>query len=990
MPRIFQQACIILFRCLQSNSKRTLSRSLQITKSEFVNAHTLKFFCVRSFHIPTERAMAENRYTTGYAKLGTSSCKKCKQKIDKGGLRIGKVVSNPFSDEGGDMKQWYHPQCMFETLKRARATTKKIEEPDDLEGFTEIEQSDKDLINKLIKEFATHSSTKSPGSAKKKATSKVQATLPFSPTKQKADPGDEAGPSTSALESDAPGHRDDSFREFRRLCAEIAEENSYLAKTKLVHDFINKGSSGDGFKGDIYLWMKCLLPGVVKQVYNLNSKQLVKLFSQIFGASQDDMVADLDQGDVAETVRLYFEESKRLPPQKKSLLSLQQVDDYLDELSKVTKEDDQQRILTKVAKRCTGNDLKMFVRLIKHDLRINSGAKHILDALDDNAYAAFQASRNLRDVVDRVMENKAGGVPGMKKKLSVKASLMTPVLPMLAEACRSVDQAMKKCPNGFYAEIKYDGERVQLHKKGHNFQYFSRSLKPVLPHKVQHFKEFIPKAFPTGDDLILDAEVLLVDNKTSKPLPFGTLGVHKKAAFQDANVCLFVFDCLHLNGENIMHKPIKERKKILETEMKEIPNRVMLSEAQLINDPDDLQTLMTKVFKEGLEGLVLKNINSKYEPGKRHWLKIKKDYLEQGTMADSADLVVLGAYFGTGNKGGIMSIFLLGVYDPSSSKWCTVTKCHSGLDDKTLEELQTSLDMVKISKNADKVPSWLNVKKQVVPDFVTRDPKKSPVWEISGAEFSKADIHTADGISIRFPRITKFRDDKNWENATDLPRLRTLFKKSKETTDLIPSSSEGTPKKKPLKDDDEDNDNNNEGDDSGTDINSDDDTGVSPMKTTPAKNSATPSKSTPLKATPTKNGVKRKHSDTGNGEITPSKKSKPMCKYGADCYQTNPTHLEQFDHPPKTLPNVFRGCKIFLPTDTKLHRTLRRYIIGWDGELVPEYDKASATHVILDKGHKGDIVKCAGVCLTLDWIKMCIKKKMLVRTDPYLVGDDDE
>lgn len=53
-----------------------------------------------------------------------------------------------------------------------------------------------------------------------------------------------------------------------------------------------------------------------------------------------------------------------------------------------------------------------------------------------------------------------------------------------AEACRSVDQAMKKCPNGFYAEIKYDGERVQLHKKGHNFQYFSRSLKPVLPHKV--------------------------------------------------------------------------------------------------------------------------------------------------------------------------------------------------------------------------------------------------------------------------------------------------------------------------------------------------------------------------------------------------------------------------------------------------------------------------------------------------------------------------
>ncbi|XP_061196299.1 DNA ligase 3-like [Saccostrea echinata] len=937
--------------------------------------------------------MAENRYITGYAKLGTSSCKKCKQKIDKGSLRIGKVVSNPFSDEGGDMKQWYHPQCIFETLKRARATTKKIEEPDDLEGFTEIEQSDKDLINKLIKEFAANSNSKSPGSAKKKPVATVQSTLPFSPTKTKVkvDPDDEAGPSTSGApfsDRDSPGHRDDSFREFRRLCADISDENSYLAKTKLVQDFINKGSSGDGYKGDLYLLMKCLLPGVVKQVYNLNSKQLVKLFSQIFGTDQDDMIADLDQGDVAETVRLYFEQSKRLSPQKKSTLTLPQVDDYLTELTKVTKEEDQQRILTKVAKRCTGNDLKMFVRLIKHDLRINSGAKHMLDALDDNAYAAFQASRDLRDVVDRVMENK-GGAPGLKKTLSVKASLMTPVLPMLAEACRSVDQAMKKCPNGFYAEIKYDGERVQLHKRGNQFQYFSRSLKPVLPHKVQHFKEYIPKAFPTGDDLILDAEVLLVDNETSKPLPFGTLGVHKKAAFKDATVCLFVFDCLHLNGENIMHKPIKERKKILESEMNEIPNRIMFSEAKLINDPDALQELMTKVFSEGLEGLVLKDTKSIYKPGKRHWLKIKKDYLEQGTMADSADLLVLGAYYGTGKKGGLMSTFLFGVHDPSSGKWCTVTKCHIGLDDKTLEELQTSLDMVKISKNPDKVPDWLNIKKQLVPDFVARDPKKSPVWEISGAEFSKADIHTADGISIRFPRITKFRDDKTWENATDLPRLKKLYKISKETTDLIPSPSKGTPKKKSSNEDEED-DNNNEGDDSGTDVNSDDEMDVSPVKKTPVKGNSTPSKTTPLKVTPIKNGIKRSYSDKEDSETTPSKKSKPMCKYGAECYQTNPKHLEQFCHPPKILPNVFRGCKIFLPKDIDQYKTLRRYIIGWDGELVQEYDKASATHVVIPDSHKGEVIKCAGVCVTLNWLKMCIKKNMLVRTDPYIVGDDDE
>lgn len=70
------------------------------------------------------------------------------------------------------------------------------------------------------------------------------------------------------------------------------------------------------------------------------------------------------------------------------------------------------------------------------------------------------------------------------------------------------------------------------------------------------------------------------------------------------------------------------------------------------------------------------------------------------------------------------------------------------------------------------VPQWLHINKPLTPDFVVADPKRAPVWEIIGAEFSKAEIHTADGISIRFPRIQKIRDDKTWKEATDLPMLK--------------------------------------------------------------------------------------------------------------------------------------------------------------------------------------------------------------------------
>ena len=106
----------------------------------------------------------------------------------------------------------------------------------------------------------------------------------------------------------------------------------------------------------------------------------------------------------------------------------------------------------------------------------------------------------------------------------------------------------------------------------------------------------------------------------------------------------------------------------------------------------------------------------------------------------------------------------------------------SGHDDATLDRLQTELLplMDKIKGDFNRVPSWLKINKNMVPDFIVKDPRASPVWEITGAEFSKADLHTASGISIRFPRVTKVRDDKTHETATSLQELEQLYKASKQ------------------------------------------------------------------------------------------------------------------------------------------------------------------------------------------------------------------
>ena len=95
--------------------------------------------------------MAENKFQAEYASTGRSSCKKCKQKIEKGELRLCKLSANIFHEGEGEMKQCYHPKCLFDTFIRARSTTKIIEEPDDMDGFLDLKQEDKDVLNKLIK-----------------------------------------------------------------------------------------------------------------------------------------------------------------------------------------------------------------------------------------------------------------------------------------------------------------------------------------------------------------------------------------------------------------------------------------------------------------------------------------------------------------------------------------------------------------------------------------------------------------------------------------------------------------------------------------------------------------------------------------------------------------------------------------------------------------------------------------------------------------------
>lgn len=890
------------------------------------------------------------------AKQGRANCKKCKQKCLTGELRIAKLAANPFGD--GKMKMWHHVSCLFDQFLAQRATTKRIENSDDIDGWDNLDGNDQEELLKCIEESEKKIAEKhgKKYSPKKPVQPKAKKTPPNdTPTKKKGGQNDATSTNkkvttnkteTNKTTNDVAvpkDHKDNLFREFRRLITDVMNENSYLEKSAIIKNMLTKGTDGKSFKGDVILWCRLLIPGVIKRIYNLQSKQLVKLFSEMFATNREEMLEHLEQGDIGETIQHFFENSDSIKPAKKSTLTLQEVDDFLEELSKLTKEDEQIFHFKKTVKKCTANDLKIIIRLIKHDLRMNAGAKHVLDAIHPDAYEAFQASRNLDQVLSRILDNK-DSLCTSESKVKISINVMTPVLPMLAEACKSVEQAMKKCPNGMYSEIKYDGERVQVHKQGSDFKYYSRSLKPVLPHKVNHFKEYIPQAFPYGNDLILDSEVLLIDTENGKPLPFGSLGKHKKEEFSNANVCLFVFDCIYYNGESLMHKPIKERRKILKENMIEIPNHILFSESEIVHKAKDLAAMIAKVLQLGLEGLVLKDLMSIYEPGKRHWLKVKKDYLCDGAMADTADLIVLGAWFGTGKKGGMMSVFLMGCYDKFTKKFLTVTKVHTGHDDKTLEQLQTELDMIKISGESSKVPDWLKCTRSMIPDFVARDPKKQPVWEITGAEFTQHEVHTADGISIRFPRVTRIRSDKTWETATNLKELKTLYTNSTQNVDYDKLLN--------IKDDSDE----------------------------PSTSTSTRTSNQGKIDDYMNKKVKIKKEDSDTEKTTVKRKSTSIDKKSPKKIKTEKKESDI------RFPEIFKNIHL-LPQDGVDESMLRNFI-AHGGDLLTVDNWLEATHVVHESNSVKEIPECCPRTarhVTVDWIKDCIGNNEIQDTRPYSV-----
>lgn len=192
---------------------------------------------------------------------------------------------------------------------------------------------------------------------------------------------------------------------------------------------------------------------------------------------------------------------------------------------------------------------------------------------------------------------------------------------------------------------------------------------------------------------------------------------------------------------------------------------------------DKVRNFLEEAIRENCEGLMVKTLEKEatYEPANRShkWLKLKKDYLDG--IGDSADLVPIGAFYGRGKRTGVYGAYLLACYDPDTEMYQPITKLGTGLSDEVLKKFYDQLK----EKVVNKPPSDYAIGEGIKPDVWF---EASCVWEILGADLSISPKYTAaiglvakdKGISLRFPRFIRIRDDKETTQATNSSQVRRL------------------------------------------------------------------------------------------------------------------------------------------------------------------------------------------------------------------------
>jgi len=541
-----------------------------------------------------------------------------------------------------------------------------------------------------------------------------------------------------------------SFSNFADVCSQIGATTSKLEKIRLVADYFRQTQSpraialaatwlsGHPFPpshGKVLQLGWAVLRDALRAISGLDEAALRQIY--------------LKHSDLGETANELFQGR-----QIQHFLTISEVDHSFQKLQAARGPLAKTPLLAGILGQCTALEAKYLVKIITGDLRI--GLKEglveeaIASAFAKPAQTVRQANLLLGDIGEtaRLAAEDGLGDARLVPFRPVKLMLASPEASAQAIWKRLTDDASS---SAMWVEDKYDGIRCQLHKIGNRVALYSRDLKDI----TSTFPELADAARKLAADFIFDGEIVAMQGE--EVLPFAELqkrlGRREGDLFMrdEVPIRFAAFDLLWLAGENLLDRPLRDRRQAIEA-LEPLPPHFYLARITLAKSADEIDQAFSAARERGNEGLMIKDPDSLYTPGRRGlaWLKLKKAFA-------TLDCVVVGAEYGHGKRSKVLSDYTFAVRDERTGELKTIGKAYTGLTDAEIAHLTTHFTRQAIRQHG----RYFEVK----PDTVL---------EIAFDQIQPSDRHSS-GLALRFPRIARIRTDKTPEEIDTVASARKLL-----------------------------------------------------------------------------------------------------------------------------------------------------------------------------------------------------------------------
>jgi len=565
---------------------------------------------------------------------------------------------------------------------------------------------------------------------------------------------------------------------FARTGDAIAATTKKLEKTALVAAYLRSALLSEAATASIFLSGRPF-PAYEEATLQVGGALLWRVIGELSGKTEHELSEIYrrhgDAGSVA---------AEALPARPESGLSLTEVQRAFYEIAAARGPAAKGALLRQLLERATPLEAKYIVKIISGDLRIGLKESLVEEAIARAFEAPLgevkRANMVLGDIGETLRLTSAG------KLAEARLRLFHPIDFMLASPVESSEEALSYFQSAS-VEDKYDGIRAQAHVGGGEVRIFSRTRDEI----TESFPELPMALGGLPKDAILDGEIVAWNaGDAGRALPFSTLqqrlGRKKVSArlLRDVPVAYLVFDVLYADGELLLDRPLRERARILDLLFHDLltaPRAAIVDRSQVqssLSFPDshdedrnekslaavlrapvatpssaeDLDALFTAARGRGNEGLMIKDLDSLYTPGRRgkSWLKMKR---ELATL----DVVVTAVEYGHGKRIGVLSDYTFAVRD--GERLVNIGKAYSGLTDAEIAEMTQWFLAHKISE----VGMRLEVEPRIVLEVAFNNMMRSTRHET--------------GYALRFPRIVRLRPDKSVEDADTIETVREIYER---------------------------------------------------------------------------------------------------------------------------------------------------------------------------------------------------------------------